>query len=113
LTSAERLSSGRKFIMNRKRPGHARDLLVVEDRPAQDLAPVRLGAVAAELAGLVHHPVLDHARLGQDRAVRVENRHLAHRVDGAELRAAGLALEEIDEAWGPGVPDSSSVSAAL
>ena len=70
--------------MNRKGPAMAGDFLIVEDRPAQDFAPGFGRSVAAELAGFIHDPGLDDARLGEDGTIGFKHGHLAHRVERAE-----------------------------
>src|SRR5690606_33343483 len=70
-------------------------LVIVPEHPAQYL--VAGARCAAEPARPFHDVVHDRAGLGEDLALVLEYRHLAHDVEPAQLRRAGGAVEEVDE----------------
>jgi hypothetical protein len=91
----------------------AGELVVVEQRPAQDLAPLVI-VLRAELAECFGQVVEDHAGLRIGPAAMFEQRHLAHHIERAVLRRLRLALEEIHEARLPvGTRPSASINAGL
>ena len=74
----------------------ARELVIVEQEPAQDLAPFVVVA-GAESTQRFREIVEDHAGLRQTAPAMREHRHLAHDVDGAVRSRARLAPEVVDE----------------
>src|SRR5712691_7924733 len=80
--------------------GVARQLVIVPEQPAQDLAPL-CAVVPAIAAEALDQVVQDDRGLGKTQIAMLKHRRLAHHVDPAVFRSPRLPVEIVDEAGLP------------